>query len=126
MKDAMDWQHLLIRFREGQPLLPELDGAHVAKRRVNPEVVVPLDLVGQLDLEVAEVEEALPVDELRPQHLVGRLVDRIVVGAALGGERPLDAEGLQHEVDLGVVDAFSQVSLSEQYYNRLRHCSPPA
>ena len=59
---------------------------------MDPEVVAPVHVVGQLDLEIAEVGEALPVDELRLQYLVGRLVDRVVVGAALGGERPLDAE----------------------------------
>ncbi|MBM6868945.1 hypothetical protein H6A21_10435, partial [Collinsella tanakaei] len=37
---TVDWQHLFGRFRQDQPRLPELDGAHVAERRVDPEVVV--------------------------------------------------------------------------------------
>ena len=44
----MDWQHLFGRFREGQPRLPELDRRHVAQRRVDPEVVVPVHVVREL------------------------------------------------------------------------------
>lgn len=91
---TLDWLHLFGQFFEEQPRLPELDGAHVAERRVDPEVVVPVDVVGQLGLQVAEVREALAVDELRLEYPVRRLVDGVVVGAALGGERPLYAEGL--------------------------------
>lgn len=80
---------------------------------MDPEVVAPVDVVGQLDLGVAEVGEALPVDELCLQYLVRRLVDRVVVGAALGGERPLDAERLKHEVDLGVVELAAAVGVED-------------
>ena len=68
----LDWQHLFGRFRQDQPRLPELDGAHVAERRVDPEVVVPVHVVGQLGLQVAEVGEAVPVDQLRLEYLVRR------------------------------------------------------
>lgn len=45
---TVDWQHLFGRFREGQPRLPELDRRHVAQRRVDPEVVVPVHVVREL------------------------------------------------------------------------------
>lgn len=45
---VVDWQHLFGRFREGQPRLPELDRRHVAQRRVDPEVVVPVHVVREL------------------------------------------------------------------------------
>lgn len=45
---AVDWQHLFGRFREGQPRFPELDRRHVAQRRVDPEVVVPVHVVREL------------------------------------------------------------------------------
>ena len=46
--DDLDWQHLFGRFREGQPRFPELDRRHVAQRRVDPEVVVPVHVVREL------------------------------------------------------------------------------
>ena len=46
--DVVDWQHLFGRFREGQPRFPELDRRHVAQRRVDPEVVVPVHVVREL------------------------------------------------------------------------------
>lgn len=45
---TVDWQHLFGRFREGQPRFPELDRRHVAQRRVDPEVVVPVHAVREL------------------------------------------------------------------------------
>ena len=45
---VVDWQHLFGRFREGQPRFPELDRRHVAQRRVDPEVVVPVHVVREL------------------------------------------------------------------------------
>lgn len=45
---VLDWQHLFGRFREGQPRFPELDRRHVAQRRVDPEVVVPVHVVREL------------------------------------------------------------------------------
>lgn len=45
---CVDWQHLFGRFREGQPRFPELDRRHVAQRRVDPEVVVPVHVVREL------------------------------------------------------------------------------
>ena len=80
----VDWQHLFGRFREGQPRLPELDRRHVAQRRVDPEVVVPVHVVRELGPELARRAERLAVDELGLQYPVGRLVDGVVVGAALG------------------------------------------
>lgn len=47
-EDDLDWQHLFGRFREGQPRLSELDRRHVAQRRVDPEVVVPVHVVREL------------------------------------------------------------------------------
>lgn len=52
---TLDWQHLFGRFREGQPRLPELDRRHVAQRRVDPEVVVPVHVVRELGPELARV-----------------------------------------------------------------------
>lgn len=48
LRHALDWQHLFGRFREGQPRFPELDRRHVAQRRVDPEVVVPVHVVREL------------------------------------------------------------------------------
>lgn len=105
----VDWQRLFGRFREGQPRLPELDRRHVARRRVDPEVVVPVHVVRELGPELARRAERLAVDELGLQYPVGRLVDGVVVGAALGRRRPLYAEGLEHQVDLGVVELAAAV-----------------
>ena len=105
----VDWQHLFGRLREGQPRLPELDRRHVAQRRVDPEVVVPVHVVRELGPELARRAERLAVDELGLQYPVGRLVDGVVVGAALGRQRPLNAEGLEHQVDLGVVELAAAV-----------------
>lgn len=109
----MDWQHLFGRFREGQPRLPELDRRHVAQRRVDPEVVVPVHVVRELGPELARRAERLAVDELGRQYPVGRLVDGVVVGAALGRQRPLNAEGLEHQVDLGVVELAAAVRVED-------------
>lgn len=110
---AVDWQHLFGRFREGQPRLPELDRRHVAQRRVDPEVVVPVHVVRELGPELARRAERLAVDELGLQYPVGRLVDGVVVGAALGRQRPLNAEGLEHQVDLGVVELAAAVRVED-------------
>ena len=64
----VDWQHLFGRFREGQPRLPELDRRHVAQRRVDPEVVVPVHVVRELGPELARRAERLAVDELGLQY----------------------------------------------------------
>ena len=109
----VDWQHLFGRFREGQPRLPELDRRHVAQRRVDPEVVVPVHVVRELGPELARRAERLAVDELGLQYPVGRLVDGVVVGAALGRQRPLNAEGLEHQVDLGVVELAAAVRVED-------------
>ena len=112
-KVELDWQHLFGRFREGQPRLPELDRRHVAQRRVDPEVVVPVHVVRELGPELARRAERLAVDELGLQYPVGRLVDGVVVGAALGRQRPLNAEGLEHQVDLGVVELAAAVRVED-------------
>lgn len=112
-KGELDWQHLFGRFREGQPRLPELDRRHVAQRRVDPEVVVPVHVVRELGPELARRAERLAVDELGLQYPVGRLVDGVVVGAALGRQRPLNAEGLEHQVDLGVVELAAAVRVED-------------
>lgn len=77
----LDWLHLFGRFREDQACFPELDRGYVSQRRMNSEVVVPMHVVRQLDLQLARRAERLAVDGLGLQHLVGRLVDRVVVRA---------------------------------------------
>ena len=76
---------------------------------MDPEVVVPVHVVRELGPELARRAERLAVDELGLQYPVGRLVDGVVVGAALGRQRPLYAEGLEHQVDLGVVELAAAV-----------------
>lgn len=105
----VDWQHQFGRFREGQPHLPELDRKHVAQRRVDSEVVVPAHVVRELCPELARRAKRLAVDELGLHYPVGRLVDGVVAGAALGRQRPHYAEGLEHQVDLGVVELAAAV-----------------
>lgn len=56
---AMDWQHLFGRFREGRPRLPELDRRHVAQRRVDPEVVVPVHVIQELGSALARPSSVL-------------------------------------------------------------------
>ena len=109
----VDWQHLFGRFREGQPRLPELDRRNAARRRVDPEVVVPVHVVRELGPELARRAERLAVDELGLQYPVGRLVDGVVVGAALCRQRPLYAEGLERQVDLGVVELAATVHVED-------------
>ena len=53
--------------------------------------------------------ERLTAGELGPRYPVGRLVDGAVMGAALGRQQPLYAEGLEHQVDLGVVELAAAV-----------------
>ena len=109
----VDWQHLFGRFREGQPRFPELDRRHVAQRRVDPEVVVPVHVVREPGTQLARRAERLAEDELGPQYPVGRLVDGAVMGAAPGRQRPLYAEGLEHQVDLGVVELAAAVRVED-------------
>lgn len=71
---------------------------------MDPEVVAPVHVVRELGPELARRAERLAVDEPGLQYPVGRLVDGVVVGAALGRQRPLNAEGLEYQVDLGVVE----------------------
>lgn len=71
---------------------------------MDPEVVVPVRVARELGPELSHRAERLAVDELGLQYPVGRLVDGVVAGAALGRQRPLYAEGLEHRVDLGVVE----------------------
>lgn len=105
----MDWLHLFGRSREDQACFPELDWGHVSQRRMNLGVVVPMHVVRQLDPQLARRAERLAVDELGLQHLVGRLVDRVVVRAPLPRQRPLDAETVEHLVDLRVAELAAAV-----------------
>lgn len=70
----LDWQPFPGQISESQARFSELDRAHAAKRRVDSEVVVPVDVVRQLDLQLAGVRERLAVRELGLRHLVGRFV----------------------------------------------------
>ena len=76
---------------------------------MDPEVVVPVHVVREPGPEPARRTERLAAGELGLQHPVGRLVDGVVAGAALGRQRPLYAEGLEHQVDLGVVELAAAV-----------------
>lgn len=76
---------------------------------MDPEVVVPAHVVREPGPELARRAERLAVDEPGLQYPVGRLVDGVAVGAALGRQRPLYAEGLEHRVDLGVVELAAAV-----------------
>ena len=77
------------------------------------EVVAPMDVVAQLHLQLAQRREPLPVDELRLQDLVRRLVHGVVVGAALPRQRPLDTERLQQAVDRCVVELRAPVGMED-------------
>lgn len=70
-----------------------------------------MHVVGQLGPQLASRAERLAVDELRLQDLVRRFVDRVVAGASLLGERPLDAEGFERLVDLGVVEFAAAIGM---------------
>ena len=74
-------------------------------------MVVPVDVGVQLDLQLVQRREALPVDELGPQYLVRRLVDSVVVRAALPREGPFDFEGSQEAVDGDVVEFAAPVGM---------------
>ena len=69
---------------------------------MNPEIVAPMHVVRQLDLQLARRSERLAVDELGLRHLVDRLVDRVVVRTPLPRQRPIDAEDVEHLVDLNL------------------------
>lgn len=91
----LDWLYLFGRFREDHARLPELDRGHASQRRVNPEVVVPMHVVGQLGLQLASRAERLAVNELRLQDLVRRFVDRVFVGASLSWRATARCRGLR-------------------------------
>lgn len=76
---------------------------------MDPEAVVPVHVFRELGPELSRRAERLAVYELGLQYPVGRLVDGVVVGAALGRQRPLYAEGLEHQVDLGAVELAAAV-----------------
>ena len=107
----LDWQPLPGQISESQARFSELDRAHAAQRRVDSEVVVPVDVVRQLDLQLAGVRERLAVRELGLQYLVGRFVHDVVVGAPLLGERPPHVEGVEQAVDLRVVEFAAAVRM---------------
>ena len=102
-------------FSETEACLPELDRAHVSQRRVHPLLVVPPHVVVQLQLEIAQARELLPVHELGFQRLVGRLVDGVVERAALLRERPGYAENLEELVERRVVELRSPVGMEHVY-----------
>ena len=107
----LDWQPLPGQISESQARFSELDRAHAALRRVDSEVVVPVDVVRRLDLQLAGVRERLAVRELGLQYLVGRFVHGVVAGTPLLGERPPHVEGVEHAVDLRVVEFAAAVRM---------------
>ena len=82
---------------------------------MDPEVAVPVHEVRELGPELARRAERLAVDELGLQHPVSQLVNDVVVGTALGRQRPLYAEGLEHQVDLDVVELAAAVRVEDLY-----------
>lgn len=95
----------------GTSPLPELDRRHVAQRRVDPELVVPVRVVRELGPELARRAERLAVDVLSLSFLLVDSSTALSWGAALGRQRPLYAEGLWHQVDLGVGELAVAVSV---------------
>ena len=85
----------------------------MAQRRVDPEIVVSVRVIRELGPELSRRAERLAVYKLGLQYPVGRLVDGVVVGAALGRQRPLYAEGLEHQVDPGVVELAAAVRMED-------------
>lgn len=83
-------------FSETETRIPELSRTHVAWLRVQPEMAVPVDVVVQPGLQVAQRREALPADELSLQHPVRRLVGRVVVRASPASFRLWDSLGRLH------------------------------
>ena len=102
-------------YSESQPRQSELDRAHVAERRVEPEVVVPVDVIAQLRLKLAQRREPLPVDELGFEYLVGGLVHGVVVWAPLRRQRALYLEDVQKLVDGRVVELRAPVRMKDLY-----------
>ena len=98
----MNLQQLVKQFSQGQSRIPELHWAHAAQRRMHPLLVAPPNAWAELEAELAEVGERLPVDKLLLQDPVGGLDDGVVVRVALAGEGPPDTERLQQVVDVGV------------------------
>lgn len=78
---------------------------------MDSEVVVPVDVVRQLDLQLAGVRERLAVRELGLQYLVGRFVHGVVAGTPLLGGRPPHAEGVEQAADLRVVEFAAAVRM---------------
>lgn len=98
----MNLQQLVKQFSQGQSCIPKLHWAHAAQRRMHPLLVAPPNAWAELEAELAEVGERLPVDELLLQDPVGGLDDGVVAWVALAGEGPPDTERLQQVVDVGV------------------------
>ena len=82
---------------------------------MQPEIVVSVDVLAQLHRQLVQRRETLPVAELRLQDLVGRLVHRVVVGAALLGERASHAESIQQLVYRRVVELRAPVGMEDLY-----------
>ena len=84
------------------PASPELDRRHVAQRRGDPEVVVPVHVVREPGPELARRAERLAVDELGLQYPVGRLVD-----GAVAGEPWPTATSMPKASSIGSISALS-------------------
>lgn len=113
LKVKLDWQHLFGQFREGRPRLPELDRRHVAQRRVDPEVVVPVHVIRELGSELARPSSARrsgrqsPCCRSRRAGIRSSTVPNAHVGqvaAYMGARRPA-AEAAHDDVrHVGLVD----------------------
>ena len=96
--------HFWTGLREDQARLPEPCRRHVAERRVQPAVVVPVHPVEELRPQPVLRRERPPAHQLALEHPVRRLDDRVVVGVAGARDRPLDSEGREQRVDIPVAE----------------------
>ena len=99
--------------REGQARLPEPDGRHVAQRRVQPAVVVPVDPVEELRPELLLRSKGPAMRQLALEDPVRRLHHRVVVGVAGPRHRPPYAEGVEHGADLAVAELGPPVAVED-------------
>lgn len=93
--------------------LPEPDGRHVAQRRVQPAVVVPVHPIEELRPEPLLRGEGPAAYQLPLEHPVRRLHHGVVVGVAGARHRSLDAERREQRVDLPVAELRPPVAVED-------------